>query len=192
MRFGMKEEMNHRGRHEGHHFMGFGRRGGRGEHSSEGRHSGRRPFERQELRLLLLSLIGEKERHGYELAKAIEILSGGAYAPSPSTVYPTLAMMAAAGIIAGTDDQSARRSFAITEAGRAELEQTAAIVEELRQRLQGLAAQSATTDATPVRRAVHNMRAVLEAQLDRPGVNHETLLETAALIDEAARKIERL
>jgi DNA-binding PadR family transcriptional regulator len=192
MRFGTKERMKHQHRQEGHLSMGFGRRGGRGAHPFESGNRGPRLFHKEELRLVLLSFIAEKERHGYELAKAIEAMSGGAYAPSPSTVYPTLAIMAAAGIIVGTDDESARRSFAITDAGRAELEQTGAIVEELRQRLRDLAEQSAKTDAAPVRRAVHNLRAVMDAQLGKPGVSRETLLETAALIDEAARKIERL
>jgi DNA-binding PadR family transcriptional regulator len=192
MRFGMKERMKHQHRHEGHPSMGLGRRGARGERPFESRHRGPRLFQKQELRLLLLSIIAEKKRHGYELAKAIETMSGGAYAPSPSTVYPTLAMMAAAGIVVGTDDESARRSFAITDAGLAELEQAGAIVDELRQRLHELAEQGEKTDATPVRRAINNLRAVMDAQLGKPGISRETLLETAALIDEAARKIERL
>jgi DNA-binding PadR family transcriptional regulator len=166
----------------------------RGENSGEtpfGR-GRRRLFDGEELRLLLLSLIADEKRHGYELIKAIEEMSGGAYAPSPGMVYPTLALMADSGVITEAADASARRSFAISETGRTELESSAATVKALRERLQGLAAQRERTDAMPVRRAMHNLRVVLETRLGQEGVSRDTLLETAALIDEAARKIERL
>ena len=186
----------HDGHCGGHPMMNWGMRRMRGEGAGErpfGPLQGRRRlFDGEELRLLLLSLIGEEKRHGYELIKAIEDLSGGAYAPSPGMVYPTLAMMAEMGAIAEAADAGARRSFAISEAGRAELEKAAATVKALRERLQGLAAQREKTDATPVRRAMHNLRVVLQTRLGQDGVSRETLLETAALIDEAARKIERL
>jgi len=176
--------------------MGWGGRRMRGEGGGEGpfgsRFARRRMFDGDELRLVLLSLIGEENRHGYELIKAIDDLSGGAYAPSPGMVYPMLAMMDELGVIREAADASARRSFAITDAGRAELEKAAPIVKALRERLQGLAAQREKTDSAPVRRAMHNLRIVLESRLSQDGVSRDTLLETAALIDEAARKIERL
>jgi len=175
--------------------MGWGMRRMRGEHSGEtpfGPRMRRRLFDGEELRLLLLSLIADQPRHGYELIKAIEEMSGGAYAPSPGMVYPILAMTAEMGLINEAADASARRSFAISETGRAELERSAATVKALRERLQGLAAQREKTDSMPVRRAMHNLRVVLETRLGQEGVSRDTLLETAALIDEAARKIERL
>ena len=52
-----------------------------------------RMFGTGELRLALLALINEEPRHGYELIKAIEEMTGGAYAPSPGAVYPTLQML---------------------------------------------------------------------------------------------------
>ncbi len=52
-----------------------------------------RPFDHGELRYILLTLISEKPRHGYELIKAIEERSGGIYTPSPGVVYPTLTML---------------------------------------------------------------------------------------------------
>ena len=172
----------------------WGMRRGRDENAEPGYgpRARRRLFDGEELRLLLLSLIGEEKRHGYELIKAIEDMTGGGYAPSPGMVYPTLAMMAEMGAIAETADAGARRSFAITDAGRAELERSAATVKALRERLQGLAEQSGRTDSTPVRRAMHNLGIVLRTRLGQEGVSRDTLLEATALIDEAARKIERL
>ena len=67
---------------------GRGRPGGRGGPGGRGR-----MFAGGELRLLLLRLIADESRHGYELIKAIEELTGGEYAPSPGVVYPTLSLL---------------------------------------------------------------------------------------------------
>src|SRR3954468_7189256 len=59
-----------------------------------GRGRGRRPVvESGELRLVLLKLIADEPRHGYDLIRAIEELTGGEYAPSPGVVYPTLTLL---------------------------------------------------------------------------------------------------
>ena len=56
-----------------------------------------RMFGSGELRLVLLKLIADEPRHGYDLIRAIEELTGGDYAPSPGVVYPTLTMLAGHG-----------------------------------------------------------------------------------------------
>src|SRR5271154_3207307 len=89
---------------------GFGRGGGR-----------RRMFDGGELRLVLLKLIADKPRHGYDLIRAIEELTGGAYAPSPGIVYPTLTMLNEMGLIEEPLADGARKQFAITPEGTAHL-----------------------------------------------------------------------
>lgn len=85
-----------------------------GEHRRRVR--GKRMFGAGRLRLLLLELIGQQGRHGYELIKAVEELTGGRYAPSPGAVYPTLAMLADEGLIAEAARQidGAKKPFALT------------------------------------------------------------------------------
>src|SRR5215213_8788664 len=58
-----------------------------------GRRHRKRMFEGGELRLVLLKLIADEPRHGYELIKAIEDLTEGEYSPSPGVVYPALNML---------------------------------------------------------------------------------------------------
>ena len=72
-------------RHEREHggYEGRSRRGGFGRGGRLARF-----LEHGDLRLLVLHLINEKPRHGYEIIKAIEDLAGGAYAPSPGVIYP--------------------------------------------------------------------------------------------------------
>lgn len=195
MRFGF-----HHGRHErGHHHCGprgFGGRGGPG--GGWGMHGGRegggrrRMFDGSELRLVLLKLIEEAPRHGYDLIREIEARSGGAYAPSPGVVYPTLTMLDDMDLIAEQKAEGAKKSFAITEAGTAHLAEREAEVAALFARLSELASMSARTDGGPIRRATGNLRAVLHNRLQAEGVDADTLHDVAAILDEAARKIERL
>lgn len=159
------------------------RRGGR-------RGTGRgRVLDSGELRLLLLSLIADGPRHGYDLIRAVEELSGGAYAPSPGISYPSLAILEDVGQIAATGAESGRKAYAITEAGQAELAEKAAQIAALKTRLGSLGSVDKERSA-PVRRAMDNLKAVLGDAL--AGTDKDRPHDIAALIDEAARKIERL
>ncbi|RYF66006.1 MAG: PadR family transcriptional regulator, partial [Comamonadaceae bacterium] len=94
---------------EGHE----GRRGGRGGGG------GGRVFGHGGLRFVLLQLIADKPSHGYELIKAIEERLGGAYSPSPGTVYPTLTLLEELGYVSvGTADEGGRKRYTVTTAGQ--------------------------------------------------------------------------
>ena len=73
------------------------------------------------LRLYLLSLLSETSMHGYELMQALDERFGGTYKPSAGTIYPRLAKLEVEGLV--TKLKEGRRAvYAITEAGRSELE----------------------------------------------------------------------
>jgi DNA-binding PadR family transcriptional regulator len=121
---------------------GRGRRGhgffdgaGRGSRDGFGRGGGGRFFGPGDLSLLLLWLIGEKPRHGYELIKAVEQLVGGAYSPSPGSVYPILSLLEDMGQIAATSPDSAKKLFAITDDGRTVLSQQQPAIDGLLSRM---------------------------------------------------------
>lgn len=164
-----------------------------------GRGRGRRGrmFDGTELRLVLLKLIADTPRHGYDLIREIEALSGGVYAPSPGVVYPTLTMLDDMGLIEESKAEGAKKQFAATEAGRAHLEERAEEVEALFARLRDLGEARARADSSSVRRALHNLRSVLANKLgghrlDPDDLNEENIHQIVALIDEVAQKIERL
>ena len=91
----------------------------RWEFSGEpGRGGRRRMFDGGELRLVLLKLIADEPRHGYDLIKAIEEMTGGAYAPSPGVVYPTVSMLEDIGFIAERESEGAKKLFEAIEAAR--------------------------------------------------------------------------
>src|ERR1700738_1168596 len=77
-----------------------------------------RVFGPGDLRLVLIALIEEKPRHGYELIKELELKFGGGYAPSPGSVYPTLMLLEELEYIRSAASEGPRKLFEITAEGR--------------------------------------------------------------------------
>ena len=150
----------------------------------------RRMFDGDELRLLLLKLIADQPRHGYDLIRDIEERTGGAYAPSAGVVYPTLTMLDEMGLIEAVSEGS-RKQYAATEAGRAHLAEREEEVADLLSRLDALGEERSRVDRAPIRRATANLFSALAHRVARGDT--ETLAhDIAEVIDEAARRIERL
>ena len=183
--------------------MGLGGRGwGRGWDAGDwnfefggppGRGRGRRRmFESGELRLVLLRLIADQPRHGYDLIRAIEELTHGEYAPSPGVVYPTLTMLQDMGLIRETEAEGSRKVFAATAEGEAELAAKAEEVEALMARLEGAGEHKRKAGGAPIKRAVGNLLSALWHRVTREDADESTLHDIAAILDEAAQRIERL
>ena len=158
---------------------GFGRFGGP---------RGGRVLGHGDLRLLLLALIGEKPRHGYDLIRVIEERFGGAYAPSPGAVYPTLTMLEEQDYIRAEPSEGAKKQFAITPEGQAFLKENEAAVQGIFSRIDVTAAAYArheTPDA--VREAVKTLK---QAVVMRRGPwTAEEAARVQALIEKAAKDI---
>jgi len=160
---------------EGHHHRHFGR-GGRVA----------RFLEHGDLRLLVLHLIGQEPRHGYDLIKAVEDLTGGAYAPSPGVIYPTLTMLEELGqAVAATE--GTKKLYSITDAGRAALAESQPLVDTILARLAG---GTGRESAMPVMRAMENVKTALRMKLGGRAATSDTLRRIADALDELARKIE--
>ena len=152
----------------------------------------RRMFDAGELRLLLLRLIADQPRHGYDLIKAIEELTHGTYAPSPGVVYPTLTMLQDMGLVEEAESPGSRKAYTATAEGRAHLDEHADEVEALMARLTDAGADRRKARGGPVGRAVGNLLSALWHNVTKEGVDEERLHDIAAILDEAAQKIERL
>lgn len=150
----------------------------------------RRVFDGGELRLVLLKLIEEQPRHGYDLIREIEERTGGLYAPSAGVVYPTLTMLTDMGLIAEQESPGARKVYAITPAGQAHLTEREEEVEALMARLADLGAARDRGRRGPIKRAMGNLRSVLGGALETASSDRQH--EIAAILDEAAQRIERL
>src|SRR3954453_2875344 len=152
----------------------------------------RRMFESGELRLVLLKLIADEPRHGYDLIRAIEEMTGGEYAPSPGVVYPTLTLLQDMGLIEEAPVEGPRKPFQVTDEGRKHLEEREEEVEGLLERLNDIKPREGSMAGPAIGRAVKNLMTALSHRVRQDGLNDELLHEIAGILDEAAQKIERV
>jgi DNA-binding PadR family transcriptional regulator len=110
---------HHRHDEDGRFPGGPGGPGGFGGRGDDGMPRGRK-FTSDDLQLLLLALLEEAPRHGYELIKALEVRSNGFYSPSPGMVYPALTYLEELGY-ATVEVEGNRKRYALAEAGRVHL-----------------------------------------------------------------------
>ena len=173
----------------GFHFdFGEGESGWGGGH---GRRDRKRMFEGGELRLVLLKLIADEPRHGYELIKAVEDLTDGEYAPSPGVVYPTLTMLEDIGFIAEQKSKDSKRVYEATKEGRTHLKENEEEVEELIERLEGHGQTRRHGQRPEIGRAIGNLMAALRNRVTADGWNEQLLEEITDVLDDAAQRIER-
>jgi DNA-binding PadR family transcriptional regulator len=87
-----------------------------------------------DLQLIILALLSEKPRHGYEIIKAIEEHSSGIYTPSPGVVYPALTYLEEMGY-ALSEQEGTKKLYRITEAGAEHLKKNHEGVDEMLEQL---------------------------------------------------------
>ena len=83
-----------------------------------------------DLQLVILALLKEKPRHGYEIIKALEERSAGFYVPSPGMVYPALTFLEETSL-ASVESDGAKKLYRITEAGEARLKEDAVMADAI-------------------------------------------------------------
>lgn len=152
----------------------------------------RRVMSGDQLKLVLMHLLREQPRHGYDLIKEIESLSSGAYAPSPGVVYPSLSLLSDMGRLSVREDAEGRKLFDLTPKGQVALKSGEDELKIVLASLSRLADEREKIDGGPVRRAMHNLKSSMRERLTAESVDRDTLLKAAAILDEAAAKIERL
>jgi DNA-binding PadR family transcriptional regulator len=83
-----------------------------------------------DLQLLILALLADKPRHGYEIIKDLGERSNGFYVPSPGMIYPALTYLDEIGY-ATIETDGTRKRYHITDAGRQHLEENRASADAL-------------------------------------------------------------
>jgi DNA-binding PadR family transcriptional regulator len=125
----------------------------------------------------------------------MEELSAGRYSPSPGVIYPALSLLADEGLIAEQDSDDQRRKFAITSAGEGVLAEQAEEAARVMERLTALGEHAERGRAPSIERAAANLFTAVGQRM-REGWTGEEAEDLphriAAILDEAAQKIERL
>ena len=159
---------------------------GRGGRSGLGRF-----FAHGDLRLLVLHLIAERPRHGYEIIKAIEEQVGGTYSPSPGVIYPTLTLLEELGHVTVSAGDGAKKLHTITAEGRTYLETYRPVVDALLARMDEASRVHGDGPAPQILRAMENLKLALRLRLARGPLSEEQINAVATAIDNAATGVER-
>ncbi|MGY2053021.1 PadR family transcriptional regulator [Methylobacterium sp. JK268] len=154
-----------------------------------GRH-GERPFDYGGLRLLVLSMLAEAPRHGYELIRAVEERMGGRYSPSPGVMYPTLSWLEDMGYARVEAQEGGRKRYHVTPEGEAFLDANRAALDAMTARM-GPEGGHRSEVPPPVRRAMENLKLALRLRLQRGPVDPAAAEAVAAALDAAAQAVER-
>ncbi len=150
-----------------------------------------RMFEHGRLRLALLQLIAAKPAHGYELIKAIEEKTRGAYCPSPGVVYPTLTLLEELGYVSVAASDGGRKLYTVTAAGQGHLDDNRVALEEMMRRSE-MQQRYRSNVALPVQHSMDNLKQALRAHMQQDIVSNELALAIAAALDQATQTIAQL
>jgi len=180
-----------RGRWGFEHFMGdfWGSGGprGRGWKSRAGR-----IFEQGDLKYVILRLLAEKPRHGYEIIKELEDRFGGAYAPSPGTVYPTLTMLEDLGYARAMPEEGGRKIYEITDEGRKHLEEHSATVDDIFERIAKFVEGFFDAPMSDLKRSMASLGRATFYVASRSPNDKERLAKISEILKRAAAEIEKL
>lgn len=148
---------------------------------------GGRVFDQGDLKYVILQLLAEKPRHGYEIIKAIEERFGGAYAPSPGTVYPTLTMLEDMGYARVIPEEGGKKVYEITDEGKKYLEENRSAVDDIFSRISDFAQNLFGEPMMAVHRAMKDVgRAVYVNDRKR---TPEQLKQISDILERAAAEI---
>jgi DNA-binding PadR family transcriptional regulator len=145
--------------------------------------------ERGDVKFLVLDAVADAPRHGYEIMQVIEERSKGAYRPSPGVVYPTLQLLDETGLVSSAE-QDGRKVYAITDAGRAELQANRETVSDFYGRQDEIAWEEHADELGELGRRLVGVVKTVHRAARRGRVNAKTLRQLRKIVDETVGKIE--
>src|SRR5471032_966987 len=151
-------------------------------HGAPGR--GPKMFDAGTLRYLVLQLIADKPRHGYDIIKAIAERAGGGYAPSPGAIYPLMHGLVEQGYVAVSLDGN-KKLHSVTPEGLAFLEANRAYVD-------AIAAKVAAPAEDDLRQLMHELKDVVKARGRHEAPDEQRLKAIRAILRQARLDIEAL
>jgi len=141
------------------------------------------------MKYVILKLLQDKPRHGYEVMKELEERMHGCYSPSPGTVYPTLQWLEDEGLVTARDADG-KKVYEVTDAGRQFLQEHRDVVDDIFERVREAVDRVAGGGMVDVNRALGRVvKAVYRAGWK---VDEAARKRVAELLAKAAEEIEGL
>lgn len=151
-----------------------------------------RVFEQGDLKYVILRLLEEKPRHGYEIIKELEDRFGGAYSPSPGTVYPTLTMLEDLGYAKVSEDDKGKKTYEITPEGVAYLQQNSTTVDSIFERIGRFMEGFLDEPMMQVNNSFRKVARAAYGHATRHVNDAERLRRIREVLDRAAAEIDQL
>jgi DNA-binding PadR family transcriptional regulator len=145
-------------------------------------------FDSGALRLLVLGLIAEAPRHGYDIIRDLHDRFQGAYRPSPGSIYPILQTLAEAGLVA-SEAHGRQRLFAVTEEGRAYLAEQRAELDAINAQMEEAARP---IGQLAIGEAIRDLRAALFERMRKGALSPQQAAKLRATLERARREIEEI
>ena len=150
-----------------------------------------RLFDRGDLKYMILELLRERPMHGYEVMRALEETSHGAYTASPGSVYPALQSLEDDGYVL-CEEKDGRKVYTITESGLEFLANNRDRVEEILRRIREFARHFSGVPMADVTKSFARLaHASFEQTLKRVG-DEDSLDKVREILEQAAREIENV
>ena len=151
-----------------------------------------RLFESGHMKLLVLSLIEQAPRYGYEIIKSIGELVGGGYSPSTGTIYPTLSYLEDMQFVSIEKPDGDHKQYKITATGINHLNGQREHLEHMLGRLETRREIQNNDQYLNIYRAMANLKTSLRLKLKNNALTEETIHQIAKSIDQAAVDISCL
>jgi DNA-binding PadR family transcriptional regulator len=147
-----------------------------------------RIFDRGDLKYMILELLRDRPMHGYEVMRALEETSHGAYKASPGSVYPTLQSLEDDGYVA-SEEKDGRKVYTITDGGLEFLDNNRDRVEQILHRIGDFAKHFSGAPMTDVTKSFMRLaQASFEQTVRRVG-DENSLDLVRQILERAAREI---
>ncbi len=149
-------------------------------------------FEQGDLKFVILRLLDEKPRHGYDVIKELEERSGGRYVPSPGTVYPTLTLLEDMGYASAVVEDGGKKVYSITDEGRKYLADNRSTVDDVFERLAQVGASIFGEQMRPAHEAMASLgKAYMHITMHRTA-DPEYVKKVVEIVQRATGELEGL
>jgi DNA-binding PadR family transcriptional regulator len=148
-----------------------------------------RLFEKGDLKYVILDLLKDKPRHGYEIIRALEERFHGLYSPSAGSIYPTLQLLEDMGYVKSLE-QDGKKVYTVTEDGRKFLLEREETIDKIRDHIRDWIGEDAGKE---FRDTMHDLRDLIHLVSRRAHrVNAEKMLKIREVISRAFHDIETI
>ena len=149
----------------------------------------RQMFESGEVKFVILRLLREKPRHGYEVIKALEERLGGCYTPSAGTVYPTLQLLEDQGYVKAAEEEG-KKVYHITPEGEQFLDANQTVLDDILDRVKDTVRDFAGGHMADLNHAFTRLASVTYKRAWRWGPDHPSVAKIVEILKRAAAEIE--